>query len=139
MTPKEYLTQLNRAKTNLDSLQDELLEIRLRMSGLGIGSERIGSSPNPATSSPQERLIHTAIRLEDEAAEETERLLTLSNRIRKQIQGMDNELYSRLLHERYINSKRLEQIAVDMNYSFGHIRNLHGRALTEFGKQYGIE
>ena len=48
----------------------------------------------------------------------------------------DRKTYSELLYRRYVNDMSLEEIAVAMNYSYIHIRRMHGWALSKFQKKY---
>lgn len=62
------------------------------------------------------------------------------NNIIEQIEHMDDDnerkTYSELLYKRYVNDMSLEEIAVEMNYSYIHIRRMHGWALSKFQKKY---
>ena len=41
-----------------------------------------------------------------------------------------------ILYKRYVQYKSLEEIAVEMSYSYTRLRHLHGRALQGFKKKY---
>ncbi len=49
---------------------------------------------------------------------------------------MGNPLFVELLHKRYVEFKGLELIAIEMNYTYNHIRHMHGRALENLVKKY---
>ena len=49
-----------------------------------------------------------------------------------------DEPYRTLLMARYIQDKTLEQISVDMNYSYEYIRHLHGEALQKYEERQKI-
>lgn len=65
--------------------------------------------------------------------------VNLKNKIIDQIHGLSNETFVDLLHRRYVEFKRLEEIAVDMNYTYQYVRELHGHALQEFDRQFSAE
>nr|DAI62361.1 MAG TPA: Protein of unknown function (DUF1492) [Caudoviricetes sp.] len=50
------------------------------------------------------------------------------------IQKLNNTDYEQILYKRYCQSKKWEEIAMEMNYSYRWILKLHGRALEEFRK-----
>lgn len=58
------------------------------------------------------------------------------NKIIGEIQTLENENYMNLLYKRYVEGKRLEVIAVEMNYNYGHTKKMHGWALLEFGEKF---
>lgn len=57
-------------------------------------------------------------------------------KIGKQIDGMENLTYSRLLHLRYLTGLSLCKIADRLYYSYDYVRELHGHALQAFGDKY---
>ena len=65
-----------------------------------------------------------------------DRFVDLKNKIISEIQGLSNPVYIQILYKKYVEAKRLEVIAVEMSYSYDHIKHAHGRALQEFGRKY---
>jgi hypothetical protein len=58
-------------------------------------------------------------------------------RVGKQIDGMETDLYARLLHLYYEENYTLAEIADIIHYSEDHTRHMHGYALSEFTRLYG--
>ena len=50
------------------------------------------------------------------------------------IQKLNNTDYEQILYKRYCQSKKWEEIAMEMNYSYQWVCKLHGRALLEIEK-----
>lgn len=136
MKPKDYLMQIRHAKRRIKEIETEILEIREAMTSLSHGEGSGVHLSNPETRSPQEKLITRLIEHEESLADEQRRYFDLKRLIVAQIDAVDNHVHRNLLYCRYVESKRLEQIAVEMNYCYGHIKRIHGQALQEFGKRY---
>jgi hypothetical protein len=52
---------------------------------------------------------------------------------------MSDYRYIDVLYKRYIECKRFELIAVEMNYDYDYVRKLHVKALEVFAQDYGLE
>lgn len=50
------------------------------------------------------------------------------------IQKLNNPEYEQILYKRYCQSKKWEEIALEMNYTYQWVCKLHGRALLELDK-----
>lgn len=139
MKPKGYLMQIRHAKRRIKEIETEILEIREAMTSLScwLGS---GGSPssNQEIKSPQEKLMNQLLEHEEMLADEQRHYFGLKRLIVGQIDAVDNDVYRNLLYARYVENKRLEQIAVDLGYSYDHVRRIHGRALCDFGNKYQI-
>lgn len=137
MTPKQYLMQAVVLKQMIDRTELKITEIRSKMQGLG--SMRYDKLN--VQSSPEDRMA-TYI---DQIIDVERRELVLLNayyttyaQIRSQIDGMNNLLYQQVLGYRYLDGLSLVETANKMNYSYDYVRELHGRALQEFGKRYNV-
>ena len=49
-----------------------------------------------------------------------------------QIQALQNPKHIDILYKHYVEFKRLEIVAVEMNFTYQYIVELHGTALKEF-------
>ena len=58
------------------------------------------------------------------------------HRIINQIQGLTNINHIALLYKRYIEFKKFETIADEMNFTYQYAIELHGYALAEFQTTY---
>ena len=125
--PKEYLRQLRRLEVCIEQRQEELNRLRelIGCNAIDYG-ERVQTSPS-ADSIPNE-----VIRREADISRKIERFLQLKHKIINEIQSLDNAVYVSILYKRYVEYKSLEEIAVEMNYSYRQVLRLHGMALQEF-------
>ena len=136
MTPKEYLSQIGDLNAKINQRLAERDELKAMMYQLGGGgsSERVQTSAK--NEAPFVRLIERLEALENEISSLVDNYVDKKNFIISQIQGVENENYMNLLHKRYVEGKRLEVIAVEMNYSYFRIKHLHGYALKAFGDKF---
>ena len=128
--PKEYLRQLHRLEVCIEQRQEELNRLRelIGCNAIDYG-ERVQTSPS-ADSIPNE-VIRRA-ELEADISRKIERFLQLKHKIINEIQSLDNAVYVSILYKRYVEYKSLEEIAVEMNYSYRQVLRIHGMALQEF-------
>ena len=81
------------------------------------------------------KLIGRIIDLEAEINAEIDRYVDEKHRIINEIQGLKNADYISLLYKRYVEFKKFEIIAVEMNYTYRYVLNMHGYALKDFEEQ----
>lgn len=132
--PKEYLRQLHRLELCIEQRQEELNRLREL-----IGCSTIDYGERVQTSLSADSIPNEVIRraeLEADISRKIERFLQLKHKIINEIQLLDNAVYVNILYKRYVEYKSLEEIAVEMNYSYIHIKRLHGYALLEFKKRF---
>ena len=131
--PKEYLRQLRRLEMCIHQLEEELEKLRELIGSLPVSyDERIQHSSS-ADGIPNE--VARRIELEEDIKRKIGQFLRLRHKIINEIQSLDSYVYSSILYKRYVEYKTLEEIAVEMNYSYIHIRRMHGYALQEFRKK----
>lgn len=132
MKAKEYLQQLKCLDTLIDQKIKELDELR-SMSTVGAvdySTERVQSSHSQ--DAPFVRIVHKIIELEQEINSEIDTFVDKKHRIINQIQKLKNPDYISLLFKRYVEFKKFETIAIEMNYTYQYILNMHGYALKSF-------
>ena len=135
LKPKDYLSQIRRYDVLIEQKIKERDELKkYDISAVSYGTERV--SVSPTCEAPQVRTLEKIIEYEAEINKLIDELYYTRRLIIKQIQSMRPLEYVKLLYKRYVEYKRLEEIAVEMNYSYTHIRHLHGEALAKFGKEY---
>ena len=93
-----------------------------------VTGERVQTSAKDKMS---EKVSHI-VDLEAMIIQDKEKFLRMKDRIINEIQGLDNSVYVDILYKRYVEYKQLEEIAVEMNYSYRQVLRLHGFALQEF-------
>ena len=136
MKAKEYLQQLQRLDTVINQKIKEVHDLRLQAQsgGLDYSKERVQSSPS--RDAPFVKPICRIIDLEAEINAEIDRFVDEKHKIINQIQGLKNSDYISLLFKRYVEFKKFETIAVEMNFTYQYVLNMHGYALKEFEIAY---
>lgn len=129
-TPKEYLRQLKTASIKIEQKEDELERLKAAAESISANneSERVQTTPKDRVSEDVARIMD----LKEEINRDIGELLILKNKIINEIQSLDSHVYIDILYKRYVEYKTLEEIAVEMSYSYDHIRRMHGYALEYF-------
>lgn len=78
------------------------------------------------------------IDLENTIKADKERLAKAIEEVKELIKLVDDPLLSRILYKRYLQYKKWEQIAVDLNYTYRRVLQLHGMGLNEIIKRFHI-
>lgn len=133
MKAKEYLQQLQRLDTVINQKIKEVHDLRLQTQGIGgldYSKERVQSSPSG--DAPFVKPICRIIDLEAEINAEIDRFVDEKHKIINQIQALQNPKHIDILYKHYVEFKRLEIVAVEMNFTYQYIVELHGTALKEF-------
>lgn len=136
MKAKEYLQQLKRLDTLINQKIKELGELR-SMSTVGspdYSSERVQSSHSQ--DAPFVKIVHRIIEFEEEISAEIDKFVDEKHKIINEIQGLKNPNHITLLFKRYVEFKSFETIAVEMNFTYQYVINMHGYALKEFQSCY---
>lgn len=129
-TPKEYLRQLKTASIKIEQKEDELERLKAAAESISANneSERVQTTPKDRVSEDVARIMD----LKEEINRDIEKLLILRNKIINEIQSLDSPVYIDILYKRYVEYKTLEEIAVEMSYSYRQVLRLHGLALQDF-------
>lgn len=129
-TPKEYLRQIRLFDICIRQKEAELAAMRSEIESMSaaVTGERVQTSVNDKMS---EKVSHI-VDLEAMIIQDKEKFLRMKDRIINEIQSLDNSVYVDILYKRYVEYKQLEEIAVEMNYSYRQVLRLHGFALQEF-------
>lgn len=133
MKAKEYLQQLQRLDTMINQKIKELGDLRLMsqsVCGIDYSKERVQSSPSG--DAPFVKPVLRMIELEQEINAEIDRFVDEKHEIINQIQALQNPKHIDILYKHYVEFKRLEIVAVEMNFTYQYIVELHGTALKEF-------
>ena len=137
MKAKEYLQQLQRLDTVINQKIKELDDLRLKSQSTGsvdYSKERVQTSPSG--DAPFVKLIGRIIDLEAEINAEIDAFVDDKHKIINQIQGLKNSKYIEILYKHYVEFKRLEVVAVEMNFTYQYVVELHGYALKDFQTTY---
>lgn len=139
MTAKEYLQQIQQFNLRIEQMKMQLKESR----------ELIKSVPTVRTDNVKVQksgnvdkigdMVAKIVDLENEIDDELVRLFEMKHYIIGQLHRLENSNHIELLFKRYVEFKRFEIIADEMELSCDYIRRLHGYALKAFEKMYKNE
>lgn len=139
MTAKEYLMQVDILNSKIEFKQKQVDELRTLAGcsgGMSMG-ERVQTSKRGDKLAAD---VSKYVDLEREIDFDIDQYIALKGKIISQIYDLDagknTKKYMEILMMRYIEFKRLEEIAVKTGYSYDRVRHLHGNALSAFGRQY---
>lgn len=130
MQAKQYLKELKRLDTCINQKMQE--KAALYTSTIGAARTDKDRVQTSGSGDMMPDLIQRLIDLETEINRQIDNFTEQKHTIINQIQALKNETYVSLLSKRYVEFKRLKEIAVEMNYTYQHTRRMHGYALTEF-------
>lgn len=138
LTPKDYLMQIRKLRVLIDQREKELDRLREQTfsSVSGIDYSRIPVKGSRRVGASFEQAANKALDLTGEVAGLIDEYNDLRHKIIGEIQALDRPEYMQVLYKRYVENKRLEEIAREMNYDDVYIRRLHGRALQEFARKF---
>ena len=139
MKAKQYLKELKRLDTCIKQKMQEKQYLVLRSVSTvapPLNHERVQTS---SVGDKISGVVTSIIDLEKEIDAELDNFVNQKHKVINQIQGLSNETYVSLLYKRYVEYKRLETIAAEMNYTYQYVREVHGFALQEFDKLYAAE
>ena len=136
MTAKEYLSQIAILKTKIQQKQQELQEL-FEFDGLSATRYDAQKSTKQARDAAFVRTIEKRDILANKINKMISKYIFLKNKIIAQIHEVDNVSYIQILYKKYVEFKRLEDIADEMSYSHDRIRHLHGEALQAFTRKHG--
>lgn len=135
MKAKEYLKQIEKLDKCINQRQIECDSYRLlaeATEGIQYG-DRVQTSPQGDT---LEKKVVRYVQLEQDINDMIDRFVDLKHKIIDEIQGLSEVKHIDILFKKYVQYKSLEQIAVEMNYTYQYVRELHGYALQEFSTTY---
>lgn len=137
MKAKEYLQQLQRLDTVIDQKIKELGYLRMKsqsVGGIDYSKERVQTSPS--VDAPFVGLIRRIVTLNEEINAEIDFFVDKKHLIINQIQGLKNVNHVSILYKRYVEYKKFETIADEMNFTYQYTIELHGHALFNFQTTY---
>lgn len=133
MTTKEYLLQV----TLLDKKIDANLEmLAIEKSKLTRVTSKLDENKVQSSGGVNfDETLASVIDLETKITKEIDAYINLKAKISSEINAMRDNTLSLILFKRYVLNKTLSEIARELNYSYDHVRHLHGQALMEFRRR----
>lgn len=131
MTAKEHLQQYAILEEKRKQLAFEIIEVREGMAGVGSPalSDRVQTSPS---GDQMGNRVAKLISMEERLQALIDEKLAMGEKIITEIHNVDNAAYIKILYKRYIEFKKLKEIADEMDYSLDRVKHMHGYALQEF-------
>lgn len=129
---KDYLKQVELLDIRINQKmkqRDELKALASELKSFDYSTEKVQSSGNPDGMSGK---VSRYVDMEREIDTEIDNFVNLKDKIIREIQSLDDARYIIVLYMRYLNYKKFEEIAVELNYDYQHVRRLHGQALQAF-------
>lgn len=143
MTAKEYLKQIRLFKYTIDNDLQRLEELKLLATATGSKELKQDVVQTSLRNAGLEDVVGDYVDFELMIRDEINEYLKLKSRIVGQINNLDagerTANFVHLLLARYSSDMRFEQIALEMDYSYEHIRHMHKEALEAFEQQYRKE
>ena len=140
MTAKEYLSQIQTLNVKID----QRIEEKEKLWYTALGPKAVTYDKDRVQSSNKTDMAAVIVRcqeMEDEINEMIEKLIRMKHEIIGDLHKLSDHRYIKLLHLRYVDCKRLEEVACIMRktngdeYSYDHIVWLHGEALQALAEK----
>ena len=130
MEAKQFLKQYQNILTDIRNLVVQKLELEnLAMSAtVGTDGERVQSSGR------KDRMAELAVKIADAEREIVEQRTQAFHRLREieeAIKAVPDGRQQQILHMRYVERKKWEEIAVDLGIDYRWTLRLHGKALKK--------
>lgn len=136
MTAKEYLKQIQNIHIRIENKRERLEKIKTILTSPTVGELKQDKVMTSIRLDKQEQMMVEQADLEEELQRLMYEEAELIIKIGKQIDGMENSTYSRILHLRYEEHLNLYDITEKLGYSYIYVREMHGRALQKFADEY---
>lgn len=135
MTTKKYLKQVIRLQKNIEYRKEQLEELKELSTSIGSFDYSRDVVDTTPTGDGMENKVIKVADLEAEIKEKIILYTIKKNQIISEIESLEQETLIDILMKVYVEDKSLEQVAVELAYSYDRVRHLHGIALAEFEKR----
>ena len=126
MTAREYLSQAYRLDQRIERRTEERDRLRSR---LVKATAQLTGMPRGGSGADWTEASIRVMEMDAQIAAEIAELCRLKREIRATIDAVEDKRYRDLLEMRYLNGWRWEKIAVEMNYSWRRVMQMHPEAL----------
>lgn len=132
MRAKEYLSQIRIKNAMINVWIQEKEELWQRM--MSLNSPRYDGVSVQSTKDPDRygNMMARISQKEEKINQEIDDLVKAKEKIMGEIREITDERFVEILMRRYVSCQKLEDIAREMHYAHGWVRQLHGQALIEF-------
>lgn len=131
MDIKQYLKDLVKIQVLIKSKTEmiKLLNSKAEYKGISYGEDVSGSG-----TSTHMDLLMELLDKEKELKEEIEKYSSMMTEAMKLIDKLENPQQIQVIYKRYLQNKRWENIAVEMDRELRYVQKIHGKALLELQK-----
>ena len=139
MIAKEYLQQIKTLTNDIKNKESELFLLECLATGTTAPTDREAVQTSGISDKVGNLVVKIVMLKKDilkqkaEALEQIQECISVINQI-KELNCETAKLQYNILHKRYVSFKKLNKIAVEENYSYDYIRELHGIALQNVKK-----
>lgn len=126
MTAKQWLNRARRIDREIRTLEGVITSTRERLE-----SVTQSYSGDGAQSTKDPHKFDRLVELESLVNEKIDEQINIKTEILEAISQIRDRRQRIVLTEYYLNMKTWEQVAVEINYSWRQVMNIHGRALQE--------
>lgn len=134
MRAKEYLSEIKRMEEKIRNRKNNLKELETQCEGVGAiryDKDKVQSSPRNL----QEELLVKYIDLQREINEEIFKLEKRKIETLREIDSLSDRLDAAILCMRFVEGKSWRDIANDLHYDAGYIRNRAKKAYEAFERE----
>lgn len=126
MTAKQYMNRVRRVDKEITALENLLQKTRESLENT---TQNYDSDRSQATKNPHkfDRLVELEVLIDQKIDEQVK----LKAETVETISKLKDRRQRIVLTEYYLNMKTWEQVAVEINYSWRQVMNIHGNALQE--------
>lgn len=128
VTAKRFLEQAYWLDKRIERRAEEAARMRARLEK---SNSHISDMPRGGSGQDWTDADIKVMELEARIRQEIARLCELKRQIGEAIDAVEDSRYRMLLELRYRNYCSFEQIAVEMSYSYDHVRHMHKEALQK--------
>lgn len=136
MNAQKYLQQIKVLDTKIKQKEEQIEYLKAASSSAGAIRYDKDKVQTSCSDSKLENIVIQYMQLEQEVEEQKLHLEKVRGVIINQIHELFDDRYISVLFKRYVEVKSYELIAVEMNYSFDYVKELHRDALEEFKVQH---
>jgi hypothetical protein len=133
---QKYLQQIRVLDTKIRQKEEQIESLKLSADGAGAIRYDKDIVQVSKVDSKMESIVVQYVAIEEEVKKQKLHLEQMKQIIIDQIQELTDDRYINVLFKRYVQIKSYELIAVEMNYSFDYVKELHRDALEEFRLQH---
>lgn len=137
MKVKEYLKEYQRLNIEINSMVGESCRLRRLAENIGVSrydGNGAGGKHAKAGAAHFESAVDKITEVETGINTKIDELIEKREKIAAAIETVDDTTLRSLLKYRYLDGYTFERVAVEMNYSWRWVLDLHGQALKEIAK-----